>query len=116
MLIALACGALLAGLVSCGGDDESADKTVPTIATETEAPTTAETATAPGPTPTATAPVEPPRTTPPADTDSGGTTVPQTKTDRQPQDGPYNDTPPEAGSPAERFEQECERNPEICGN
>jgi hypothetical protein len=30
-------------------------------------------------------------------------------------DSPENDTPPPPGSPAERFEQECERNPQACG-
>jgi hypothetical protein len=30
-------------------------------------------------------------------------------------DSPQNDTPPPPGSPAERFEEACERNPEACG-
>lgn len=113
-LIALACGLALAGLVSaCGGDDEKASETTPTVTTETETTPTTETAptvTTPPPTTPSTTP------TPPADTDSGGTTVPSAPPQTAPQDGPDNDTPPEPGSPAERFEQQCQQNPETCGD
>ena len=116
-LIALVCGFALAGLVSaCGGDDEKASETTPTITTETETAPTTDTA----PTATAEAPSTTPApatTTPPADPDSGGTTVPKpTKPESQPQDGPDNDIPPEPGTPAERFEQQCQQNPQTCGD
>ncbi len=112
-LTAFAAGVLLAtGAVACGDDDEKASETTPTVTTETEtAPTeTAATATTPAPTS--------PRTTPapPADPNSGGTIAPRTTPRSAPQDGPENDLPPEPGSPAERFEQQCERNPQTCGD
>jgi hypothetical protein len=34
--------------------------------------------------------------------------------DQAPEDSPSNDTPPEPGSPAERFEQFCAQNPGAC--
>ena len=37
-----------------------------------------------------------------------------TTTSRPPPDSPTNDTPPEPGSPAERFEQFCAQNPGAC--
>ena len=113
-LLALACGLLLSGLVaSCGGDDEKAPETVPTVTTETETTPTETTPTATTPPPAATTPA-PTTPAPPPDTDSGGTPAPRTTT--QPQDGPYNDVPPEPGSPAERFERACEQNPQTCGD
>lgn len=115
-LLALACGVLLAGLVaSCGGDDEKSAETVPTVTTETETTATETTPTATTPAQTATTPAPP--TTSPADPGSGGTTVPTRTTPRSaPQDGPDNDLPPEPGSPAERFEQQCQQNPQTCGD
>jgi hypothetical protein len=112
--IALVCGLMLAGLVSCGGDDEKATETVPTVTTETETTATTDT------TPTATTPAPTTPTTtpapPPADNNSGGTPAPGDNPRTAPQDGPDNDIPPEPGSPAERFERQCEQNPQTCGD
>ena len=69
LAVALTCGVLLAvGVSACGGDDEKASETTPTVTTETETtPTeTAETVTTPPP---ASTPQTSP--TPPADTNSG---------------------------------------------
>jgi hypothetical protein len=100
LLIALAA-------VGCGGDDERATDTAPTVpdltvpqTDETEPPET-ETETAPPPTT---------ETTPPSD--DGGTTAPPEETTP---DNPENDTPPPADSPAERFEDFCNDNPGACG-
>jgi hypothetical protein len=114
-LTAFACGVLMAaGVAACGGDDEKASETTPTVTTETETTATTETV----PTATTPAPPAPQRTTatPPADPGSGGTPAPRTTPKDAPQDGPYNDVPPEPGSPAERFEQQCEQNPQTCGD
>ena len=112
--IALLCGVLMAALVAaCGGDDEKAPRTTLTVPTETETTTATETA----PTATTPAPAPPPKTpAPPADTNSGGAPAPRTTPRSAPQDGPGNDTPPEPGSPAERFERQCEQNPQTCGD
>ena len=105
--IGLALPLLLLALVAagCGGDEESAsDVTAPELTvpqdTETES-TETQTTTAPST-----------EQAPPADT-SGGSTVPSPET--TPQDSPENDIPPPPGSPAERFEEECKKNPEACG-
>jgi hypothetical protein len=114
-LTAFACGVLLATGVAACGDDDKASETTPTVTTETETTPTTETV----PTATTPPPATTPRTTtptPPADTDSGGTPVPRTTPQSQPQDGPDNDLPPEPGSPAERFEQQCRQNPQTCGD
>ena len=71
----------------------------------------------PRPTPTettqATRPAPDPATAPaPRGEGDGSAPAP---TSRARPDSPQNDTPPPPGSPAERFEQECERNPEACG-
>ena len=102
---------LAAGAGACGGDDEKPADTTPTITIETETTPTA-TETAPTATTRAPAPPPPTPTAPPADPNSGGTTVPRAA----PQDGPGNDLPPEPGSPAERFERQCEQNPQTCGD
>ncbi|HEX5908988.1 MAG TPA: hypothetical protein VFY44_00760 [Thermoleophilaceae bacterium] len=114
LLTAFACGVLLATGVAACGDDEKASKTTPTVTTETETAPTTETV----PTATTPPPATTPRTTPtpPADPNSGGTTVPRTTPQSQPEDGPDNDLPPEPGSPAERFEQQCQQNPQTCGD
>lgn len=102
--------ALLALMLApgCGGDDEQAktapeppELTVPRSEPETTPTETTEAA--PGPDP-ATAPA-------PQGEGDGSTPAPR----QAPPDSPQNDTPPPPGSPAERFEQECERNPESCG-
>ena len=46
---------------------------------------------------------------PPAGTGGGGTGGTPA-----PQDSPQNDTPPPSGSPAERFEEFCQKNPGAC--
>ena len=85
----------------CGGDEERAEPTITTPdltvpgVTGTPEPTTTETAPAPAP--------------PPTDT-SGGAPAPPAQPDR-----PENDTPPESGSPEERFEKFCDANPGACG-
>ena len=92
--IALACG-LLALAPGCGGDDEEEPVKAPTLTVpgEREPDTTERQDTAT--TETDTAPAQP---------ESGGQPAPEP----QPEDSPQNDTPPPAGSPAERFEQFCE--------
>ena len=100
--ITLACG-LLALAPGCGGgDDEDPPPSAPalTVPRETTPHTTEgqDTAT----TQTETAPAQP---------ESGGQPAPEP----QPEDSPQNDTPPPAGSPAERFEEFCEQNPGACG-
>ena len=99
--IALACG-LLALAPGCGGDDEEEPVKAPTLTVpgEREPDTTERQDTAT--TETDTAPAQP---------ESGGQPAPEP----QPEDSPQNDTPPPAGSPAERFEQFCEDNPGACG-
>ncbi len=113
-LTAFAGGVLLATGVSACGDDEKASETTPTVTTETETTPTTETV----PTATTPPPATTPRTTPTPqpEPNSGGTTAPSTTPQSQPQDGPDNDVPPEPGSPAERFEQQCEQNPQTCGD
>ena len=98
--------------MGCGGDDESASETTPTLPdlsapqgdrTETTAPdTSTDTVPEPDPTPTETVP---PST-------GGGTPAPETV---PPADTPENDAPPPADSPAERFEEFCNENPGACG-
>jgi hypothetical protein len=99
----------LAALAGCGGDDEQAEAlpdppelTIPRTApepAETEATDTVDTA----PPDPATAPLAP---------GEGDGTAPPAQTAP---DSPQNDTPPPAGSPAERFEQQCDANPAACG-
>jgi hypothetical protein len=110
--------ALLAVAAGCGGDDgqaealpEPAKLTVPRTTPEPDPPTTA-----PAPT-TETAPTDPgagedPSTAPLAPGEGDGTSEPPTGGTP---DGPANDTAPPAGSPAERFEEECEADPAACG-
>jgi hypothetical protein len=105
-LAATALAALALALGACGDDEERAadTRTETTATTETAAPT------ATTGTPAPTTPVDTsPRTEALPGGQDGGATPP-----RQ-QDSPENDTPPPADSPAERFERECERNPEACG-
>jgi hypothetical protein len=90
--------------IGCGGDDESPGDTTATERTvpqTDEQVTTSQTSTG-GST----------STSPPSDT-SGGSPAPAPKT--EPEDSPKNDVPPPADSPAERFERECEKNPDACG-
>jgi hypothetical protein len=107
--------ALIAFAAGCGGDDEPAATTATTPApTQATAPATVTQRTQTAPPPTA-----PPTTAPPADDeDGGGIPAPRTDTEPAPEpepDSPTNDVPPPAGSPAERFEQECAEKPGACG-
>jgi hypothetical protein len=101
MLLLLALpAALCAG--GCGGDDEE-DAAAPR--TELTAPRTSTSG------PSETGPTGEGTRSAPSGGESGGTPSP----DRGPQrDEPGNDVPPPPGSPAERFEQDCERNPALC--
>jgi hypothetical protein len=94
----IALGAALAAS-GCGGDDEN-----PTTATTPAVTTTAPAATITDPTASQTAP--------PQTSTTGPETVPSTTT--TPPDSQTNDQPPPAGSPAERFEQFCDANPQAC--
>ncbi len=110
-------GSLLSGacvavalLGGCGGDDEKAAGTDTTTAPEATVPS--ETVPQPTPRPRPEPGVTP--SAPPAtgDPDSGGSPVPPAA---PAPDSPRNDRPPPPGSPAERFERECEANPDACG-
>jgi hypothetical protein len=111
LAIAAVATGLLVGIViaSSGGDgDKSESQSVPelrppggsvgdgedTTTTDTTTTDTTTTETQTGTTPTQTPP-------------SGGTEAP-------PADTEGNDTPPPAGSPAERFEDFCAQNPGAC--
>ena len=106
---------LAAGLLSgCGGDDESAVETTPTVpdlnVPETDAvePSVPETE-------TETEPPAPTTETVPPSTD-GGTPAPEPEPEPEPPtDAPENDTPPPTDSPAERFEEYCNDHPGACG-
>jgi hypothetical protein len=111
---ALAATTLAVGLAlaACGGDDDSAEPTAPTVsipavtspipATTTAAPATTTTPT--GPTGGGSGGTSPP---------SGGT-PPKGANPKRP-DSPTNDVPPPPGSPQEAFEKQCEQNPAACG-
>ena len=113
--------ALLAPLLlaACGGDDEPSPEevkkpelTVPqdeesTDTTETTEPE-AETGTE-GDGGSADGPMDQPNP------GNGGVPAPDNNEPApEPRDSPANDTPPEPGSPAERFEQFCAQNPGAC--
>jgi len=107
LLPLLAAGALLAG---CGGDDEPASETVPTTApTTTESTTTGKTSTEGA----ATDPAPDQGGSLGGSEDSGPSGGSRAPDPSQP-DSPENDIPPPPGSPAERFEQECQVNPQAC--
>jgi hypothetical protein len=94
----------------CGGDDEAPAR--PASARELTVPRRTETRPEAAATPTTAKPQPQPQPAPPPQTEtSGGTQAPQP----QPQDSPQNDTPPPKGTPAERFEQFCDENPDACG-
>lgn len=102
----LACALLL----GCGGDDEPAADTTPTVP-ELTVPQTEETEPPAPDTETETTPSEPTETVAPPE-DDGGTPAPEPEV---PTDAPENDTPPPQDSPAERFEEFCNENPGACG-
>jgi hypothetical protein len=111
---------VLPAAAGCGGDDEQAEAlpeapelTVPRTTPEPDPPSTAPAPTTDTEAETAPAPDtgEDPSTAPLAPGEGDGTSEPPT---RGTPDGPANDTAPPAGSPAERFERECEENP-ACG-
>ena len=88
----------------CGADEESSADTpsVPQITVPQTREASPATETEPTPTQTETV----------APTTEQSTPAPQPET---PQDTPTSDTPPPAGSPAERFEDFCNDNPGACG-
>jgi hypothetical protein len=109
-----------------GGDeeaDEPADETEPDAETDTgtgtepatedplvEPGATEEVPAAPAPEETgAVAPAEPEPAVPEEEEVGGGAAAPEAAPD-----GPTNDTPPPAGSNAERFEDFCAQNPGAC--
>jgi hypothetical protein len=111
---ALVLALLALAAAGCGGDDEQAEappdppeltipRTTPEPA-ETQATGTTETTAPATPDDPATAPLTP--------GEGDGTGAPPARTAP---DGPENDTAPPAGSPAERFERECDENPAACG-
>jgi hypothetical protein len=108
LVVALLAPAWLAG---CGGDDEQAEapENPPELTVPRTTPEPARTETT-GTTETTTT-GEDPATAPLAPGEGDGGAAPPEATP----DSPQNDTAPPAGSPAERFEQECEANPAACG-
>ena len=103
---------LALALGGCGGDDEdNAADTQTTTRPEVTAPldTLPRSTPAPAPAPQGTMPAPAPPSGPPG---SGGTTAPPPEPEPA---SPQNDRPPPPGSPAERFERECEANPDECG-
>jgi hypothetical protein len=111
LLLLLAALLACAALTGCGGNDEPATDTTPTVPDLT-LPQTDETQPAPRTeTQTETAPPEPTETVPPPET-NGGTTAPKPA---PPTDSPQNDAPPPQDTPAERFEEFCNENPGACG-
>ena len=112
-------------LAACGGDDEPSNdelrKPPLTVPQENRTDETTDTTDAPEPTDTApdaggatTSPGAPPLDQP--NPGNGGTPAPDTTAPPAdpPRDSPENDTPPEPGSPEERFEQFCAENPGAC--
>ena len=106
---------LVAQATGCGSDEQAAPSAAPPrpeLTVPGERPRSSKPAPdrergssspdEPGPAPTSTA-GEP----------SGGATAPA-QTTTQPPDSPSNDTPPPAGSAADRFEKACRENPEAC--
>ena len=103
---------LLVPVAGCGGGDEDvrSTQTTTTRTEETVPDRTAPAETAPAPaTP---APAVPPPPDGGHDRETGGAPAP---TPTPTPDTPENDRPPPPGSPAERFERECEEKPELCG-
>ncbi len=109
-------------LPACGGDDEPdpstevkpPELTIPsteedaasTATDETDATDTTDTTEDTAPTPAG----EDPSTAQQAPGEGDGNSA----DDQAQQDSPQNDTPPEAGSPQQRFEQYCADNPGAC--
>jgi hypothetical protein len=118
----LALALIAPALAACGGDSEPSSTpvqkppmTVPGEATDLTQPTDTETDTTEtspdtaGTTPTTTAPQDQ------ATEGNGGAQAPDSGAPPSSQeDSPANDTPPEPGSPADRFEQFCAQNPGAC--
>ena len=108
----------LATAAGCGGDDEQAEAPLdpPELTVPRTEPQPAETETGDSTTPATTdAPDtstgEDPSTAPLSPGEGDGTGG---SSDTTP-DSPGADAAPPAGSPAERFERECEENPAACG-
>jgi hypothetical protein len=103
---ALAVTALVTGLAiaGCGGDDSGETTAPPTVSIPP--------ITSPIPATTTTAPTT--TTTPKGTTGNGGTGAPNRANPNEP-DSATNDVPPPPGSPQEKFEKQCEQNPQACG-
>jgi hypothetical protein len=104
--------AIALGPVGCGSDDPPKKAKHPRPE-RTEPRTVTTPATAPEPVPQAPGTTsQDPSTAPasPGEGDGSPSGTPQGGSD-----SPQNDTPPPAGSPAERFEQECRSRPKSCG-
>ena len=109
--LALTC-LLLGVLAGCGRDDERSADTETATTPAVTAPSTTETPAATAPPPPASTPEAPPDPAGGGGARSGGTTAPSPAPRR---DSPENDLRPPPGSPAERFERECDANPDGCG-
>jgi hypothetical protein len=117
----LALALIAPALAACGGDDEGPATTELERPPMTVPGDSAGDATPDETESTETAPAdEGGSTTGPLDQPnpgSGGVPAPDSNdppADQAPEDSPANDTPPEPGSPAERFEQFCAQNPGAC--
>jgi hypothetical protein len=117
----LALALIAPALAACGGGGDDTSSTelqkpplVPTGSTDSTESTESTDTTGTGATDTApsTGPLDQPNP------GNGGVPAPdqnQPPADQPaPQDSPSNDTPPEPGSPADRFEQFCAQNPGAC--
>jgi hypothetical protein len=103
---ALAVTALVTGLAiaGCGGDDSG----------DTTAPPTVSIPPITSPIPATTTTARTTTTTPTGTTGNGGTGAPSRANPNEP-DSATNDVPPPPGSPQEKFEKQCEQNPQACG-
>jgi hypothetical protein len=113
LALALIAPLLFAG---CGGDDEPASEEVKKPELTVPQDETSDSATD---TSTDTTETDDGTGSPDAPLDqqnpgNGGTPAPDSNNPPPPRDSPQNDTPPEPGSPAERFEQFCAQNPGAC--
>jgi hypothetical protein len=107
-------------LGGCGNDPKQAAKPRPRTTTTRTATAPARTETsppAPAPVRTTPAPTPAPKAHDPANAKEapGEGNGKSTATPQGGSDGPQNDTPPPSGSPAERFEKDCDANPQSCG-
>jgi hypothetical protein len=105
-------------LASCGGDSEDNSPSdaqkpppVPSVSTSSTTSTESTPSESTDTTPPSTGPMDQPNP------GNGGVPAPDDNTppaDQAQPDSPSHDTPPEPGSPADRFEQFCAKNPGAC--